>query len=115
MIIFITEPQNGFEGISGGPNILLNHSHIKPVVQAGIQITFEYLHDLSGQPVPVLRHPNREKVFSDVQRESPVFQFLSIDCSPVTGHYLKEAGSIFCTLLHPIIYLYTLVRSSSYI
>ena len=42
---------------------------------------FEYLQEwrlcnLSGQPVPVFGHTYSEKVFPDVQREPPRFQFV---------------------------------------
>ena len=53
------------------------------------------LHNLPGQPVPVLGHPHSKKVFSDVQKESPVFQFVPIDSCPVTRHHSKESGSVF--------------------
>jgi len=52
------------------------------------------LHNLSGQPVPVLSHPHSEKVFPDVQREPSVFQFVPIASCPVTRHHRKEPGSI---------------------
>ena len=44
-------------------------------------MAFEYLqgwrlHNLPGQPVPVLSHPHSKKVFPDVQTEPPVFQFV---------------------------------------
>jgi len=45
------------------------------------------LHNLSGQPVPVLRHPQREEVLPHVQTELPVLQFVPFAPSPVTGHH----------------------------
>jgi len=36
------------------------------------------LHNVSGQPVPVLSHPHIKKVFPDVQREPSVFLFVPI-------------------------------------
>ena len=47
----------------------------------------EYLHNLPGQSVPVLGHPHREKVFPDVQKDPPVFQFVPIASGPGTGHH----------------------------
>lgn len=41
--------------------------------------------------------PSQWKVFSDVQREHPVFHFVSIASGPGTGHYWKEPGSTFFT------------------
>ena len=53
------------------------------------------LHNLPGQPVPVLGHPHSEKAFPDVHREPLVFQFVPIACWPVTGHHLAQSS------LHP--------------
>uniref|UniRef100_A0A663MPQ5 TLC domain-containing protein n=1 Tax=Athene cunicularia TaxID=194338 RepID=A0A663MPQ5_ATHCN len=39
----------------------------------------------SGHSVPALGHPLSKKVFPDVQREPPVFQFVPAASSPVTG------------------------------
>lgn len=35
----------------------------------------------------MLRHPRSEKVVADVQVETPVFKFVLIASSPVTGHH----------------------------
>ncbi|KAK4806513.1 hypothetical protein QYF61_021349 [Mycteria americana] len=40
-------------------------------------------HNFPGQAVPVLSHPHSEKVFPDVQRVPPVFQFVPIVSFPV--------------------------------
>ena len=45
------------------------------------------LHNLPGQPVPVLRHPQREEVLPHVQTELPVPQFVPIAPCPVTGNH----------------------------
>jgi len=42
--------------------------------------------NLFWQPVPVFSHPHSKKVFPDVQREHPTFQFVPIVPCPVTGH-----------------------------
>ena len=47
------------------------------------------LHNLSGQRVPVLHHPHRKEVLPDVQRESPVFQFVPIASNLVSGQRWK--------------------------
>ena len=75
---------------SSSPNSLLEQDHLEQVAQDGIQAGFEYLqrrrlHNLSGQPVPVLGHP-QSKVFPHIQMELPVFQFVPIAPCPVTGH-----------------------------
>jgi len=67
---------------------LLKHGHLELVAQDHV---LEYLqgwrlHNLPGQPVPWLGHPHREKVFPDVQREPPVFQFVPTASGPATGH-----------------------------
>jgi len=76
---------------STGPPLWLKHSHLELLAQNHVQTTFEYLqggrsHKNSGQPVSVLNHPHSEKLFPDIQREPPVFQFLSIASCPITGH-----------------------------
>ena len=44
--------------------------------QAGLEsIQRRRLRNLPGQPVPVLRHPQREEALSHVQMELPVLQF----------------------------------------
>ena len=64
---------------SSAPTTLLKQGHLQLVAQDHVQTAFEYLqgwriHNLSGQPVPVLSHPHGAKVFPDVQVEPPVFQ-----------------------------------------
>ena len=44
--------------------------------------------------MPVFSHPHSERVFPDIQRGFPVFQFVPIASSPVTGHHWKEPGCI---------------------
>ena len=43
-------------------------------------------HSLPGQPVPVLRHPQRE-VLPHVQTEHPLLQFVPTAPRPVAGHH----------------------------
>ena len=52
------------------------------------------LHNCSGQPVPMLSHRHSKKVFPDVRREPPAFQFVPTASGPVTGHHRKEASSL---------------------
>ena len=74
----ITESQNhrmvgvgrGLCG-SSSPNPLPKHGHIEQTAQDLVQVGFEYLqrkrlHSPSGQPVPVLSHPQREEVLPHV-------------------------------------------------
>jgi len=65
------------------------------------QVCFEYLqrwtfHSFSGQLVPENRH-HSETVFSYVQTEFLVYQFVPIASCPVAGHHWEEAGSVFFT------------------
>ena len=53
---------------------------------------------LSGKPVQMLSHLHSRKVFPDVEREPPVFQFVPTASGPVTGHHWEEPGS---TLFSP--------------
>ena len=77
---------------SSGPTPVLKQGHLEQVAQDCIQMAFQYLqgwrlHNLSGQPVPVLGHSPSKKVFPDGQREPPLFQFVAIASGPVTGHH----------------------------
>ena len=51
------------------------------------------LHNLPGQPGPVLHQPQREEVLPHVQMELPMLHFVPI----VTGHHWKESGPILLT------------------
>ena len=69
--------------------------------QGLIQVGFEYLqrrrlHNLPGQPVPVLRHPQRE-VLPHVQMELSVLQFVPIAPCPVVNiHAAYVNGFLPC-------------------
>ena len=77
---------------SSSPILLPTQGHLQQAAQDLVQAGLEYLqrsrlHNLPGQPVPVLRHPQREEVPPHVQTELPVLQFVPITPCPVTGHY----------------------------
>lgn len=55
---------------------------------------------LSGQPVPMLHHS--KGILPDVQRECPMFQFVYVASSTITGHQWEEPGSIIA--LHCVCY-----------
>jgi len=58
------------------------------LVQAGLEyLQRRRLHSLPGQPVPVLRHPQREEVLPHVQTELPPLQFVPAVPCPVAGHH----------------------------
>ena len=64
----------------------------KQAAQDRVQVGFEYLqrrrlHNLPGQPVPVLCHPQREEVLPCFQTELPMLQFVPIAPCPVTGNH----------------------------
>ena len=73
---------------SSSPTPLLKKSHPEQAAQDLVQAGLEYLqkrriHNLPGQPVPVLHHPQREEVLPHVQVELPKLQFVSIAPCPV--------------------------------
>ena len=73
---------------SSSPTLLLKQVHLQQAAQDLVQAGLEYLqrrrlHNLPGQPVPVLHHPQREEVLPYVQLELPVPQFVPIAPCPV--------------------------------
>ena len=89
---------------SSSPTPPPKQGHLQQAAQDLVQAGLEYLqrrrlHNLTGQPVPVLRHPQREEVPPHVQTELPVPQFVPITPCPVTGHHWKELGPIWANLL----------------
>jgi len=80
---------------SSSPTPLSKQGHLQQAaqdrVQAGLKcLQRRGLHNLPGQPVPVLRHPQREEVLPHVQTELPILQFVPIAPCPVTGHPLRR-------------------------
>ena len=76
----------------GSSTPLPKQGHPEQAAQHHVQGGLEYLqrrrlHNLPGQPVPVLRHPQREEVLPHVQPELPVLQFVPVAPCPVTGHH----------------------------
>ena len=68
---------------SSSPTLLPKQGHLEQAAQDLVQAGVEYLqrrrlHNLPGQPVPVLCHPQREEVLPHVQPELPVPQFVPI-------------------------------------
>ena len=68
---------------SPGPAPLLKQVHLEQAAQDLVQAGFEYLqrrrlHNLPGQPVPGLRHPQREEVLPHVQTELSMLQFVPV-------------------------------------
>jgi len=77
---------------SSSPTALPKQGHLQQAAQDLVQAGLEYLqrrrlHNLPGQPVPVLRHPQREEVLPCVQLELPMLQFVPVAPCPVAGHH----------------------------
>ena len=77
---------------SSSPTPPPKQGHLQQAAQDLVRVGLEYLqrrrlHNLPGQPVPVLRHPQREEVPPHVQTELPVPQFVPNTPCPVTGHH----------------------------
>ena len=68
---------------SSSPTPLLKQGHLQQTAQDLVQAGLEYLqrrrlHNLPGQPVPGLCHPQREEVLPHIQMELPMLQFVPI-------------------------------------
>jgi len=74
---------------SSNPTPLLNQGQPEQAAQDHVLVYLRgwRLQNLSGQPLPVLVNPHSNKVFTDVQKAPPVFQFVPITYGPVTGHH----------------------------
>jgi len=91
-----TESQNvrGWKGPLGiiWSNPLPKQGHLQQAAQDHIQEGFEYLqrrrlHNLPGQPVPALCHPQSKEVLLQLQMELLMLEFVLIAPCPVTGHH----------------------------
>jgi len=68
---------------SSGPTPLLKQGHLQQTAQDLVQAGFEYLqrrrlHSPSGQPVPVLCHPQSKEGLPHVQTELPMLQLVPV-------------------------------------
>jgi len=77
---------------SSSPTPLPKQGRLQQAAQDCAQTGLEYLqrrriHNLPGQRVPVLRHPQREEVLPHVQMELSMLQFVSIAPCPVAGNH----------------------------
>ena len=78
--------------MSSSPSPLPKQGHLQQAAQDLVQTDLEYLqrrrlHNLPGQPVPVLHHPQREEVLPHVHTELPMLQSVPIAPCPVAGHH----------------------------
>ena len=101
----ITESQN-YRMVGAGRDLCGSSSpkqgHLQEAAQDRVQAGLEYLqrrrlHNLPGQPAPVLRHPQREEFLPHVQTELPMLHFVPVAPCPVAGHHWKEPGPILLT------------------
>ena len=77
---------------SSGPTPLPKQGHLQQAAQDLVHAGLEYLqrrrlHNFSGQPAPVLHHPQSEEVLPHVQMKLPMLQFVPIAPCPVAGHH----------------------------
>jgi len=68
---------------SSSPAPLPKQGPLQQAAEDLVQAGFEYhqrrrIHNISGQPVPVVRHPQMEEVLPYVQVELPMFQFVPV-------------------------------------
>ena len=88
---------------SSSPTPLPKQGRQQQAAQDRVQVGLEYLqrrrlHNLPGQPVTVLHHPQREEVLPHVQTDLPLLQFVPIAPCPVAGHHWKESGPNCCMI-----------------
>ena len=90
---------------SSSPALLLKQGHLEQAAQDLVQAGLQYLqrgriHDLPGQPVPVLRHPQREEVPPHVQTELPVPQFVPnlINTGKSSSHEMSFQLQVMCSI-----------------
>jgi len=68
---------------------------LQQVVQESFQVGSGCLHhNLSGQLVPVLRHPHSKEVLPCVNMELTMFQYLPITLCSIASHHGRESATI---------------------
>jgi len=77
---------------SSSPMPMPKQGHLQQAAQQVVQAGLEYverrrIHNLPGQPVPVLCHPQSKEVLPHVQMELPILQFVPIAPCPVSGNH----------------------------
>ena len=87
---------------SSSPSLLPKQGYLQQDAQDLVQVGLEYLqrrrlHNLPGQPVPLLCHTQREEVLPHVQMELPVLQFVPVAPRSDTGHHWKESSPVLLT------------------
>ena len=82
---------------SSGPIPLPKQGRPEQAAEDLVQAGLEYLqrrrfHNLPGQPVPGLPHPQREEVLPHVQLELPLLQFVDDSLQPMKGSSAPRMG-----------------------
>ena len=74
---------------SSSPTPLPKQGHLHQAAQELVQVGLQRrrCHNLTGQPVPVLHHPQNKEVLPHVQTEIPMLQFVPVAPCPVTGNH----------------------------
>lgn len=93
----MTEWLRSLEVIWSSP--VLKQGHLQQATQDHVQMAFKYLHggrcqSFCGQSVPVLQDPHGKGVFSDNQRELPVFHLVSTNSCSATGNHTNPPSSV---------------------
>jgi len=106
---------------SSSLTLLPKQVHVQQAAQNYVQEGFEdlqrrTLHNPSGQPVPVLHHPQSEEVLPHVQLELLMLHFVPVAPCPVAGHHWKESGLILLTpTLQILISIYKIPSRPSFL
>ena len=77
---------------SSSPTTLPKQGHLQQAAQYLVQAGSEYLqrrriHNIPGQPVPVLHHPQSKEALPHVQMELPRLPFVPFAPCPAFGHH----------------------------
>jgi len=81
---------------------MTKQGHLQQAAEDLVQAGLEYLqrrrlHNLPGQPVPVLRYPQSEEVLPHVQVELPMLQFVTC-----TNSVKRESAARWCVAFPPL-------------
>jgi len=91
---------------SSSPTPLPKQGHLQQPVEDLVQVGLEYLqrrrlHNLPGQPVPVLRRPQREEVLPHVQMELSMLQSvnaMSLVCCRTAAYSAFVSNMLYCSV-----------------
>lgn len=70
LLVLLADPTESHHhrmvNVGRGTTPILKQGYLKHIVQEQVQMVLRKLHNLSGQPVPVLCHPSNDEVLPDV-------------------------------------------------